>query len=259
MDWGNLRITLTSPSGTQSILATPHTDAKKSYPEWTYWTVRCLDELSAGEWKLTVSDRRTGNSHVAQSWQLNIYGTPIEETDNQAPEAVDDQITITEATTFIDVLANDTDADGDPLEVVSIYKSPNSTFTLLQSGLIEYTPGESLGGNDTFGYTIHDGRGGIKTGQVKVVIPRPEANADQVGTVKNTAITIPVLENDIDYDGDTMRVTELTPPANGGAVISTDNRVEYTPQPDFVGVDRFHYTSSPTTMTEPRARRLRFT
>ena len=242
MDWGNLHITLTSPSGTESILATPHTDARKSYSEWTYWTVRCLDESSAGEWTLNLSDRRSGNLHAAKSWQLKLYGTPIEEGDNQHPVANDDNVSIIEATTYIDVAANDTDADDDTLEVISIYKSPDSSITLLQSGVIEYTPGEGMGGTDTFGYTIHDSRGGIKTAQVNIVVPRPEANPDQVGTSQNSPITIDVLENDIDYDGDSMRVTEMTLPDHGGAILQPNNQIEYTPLTGFVGVDRFQYT-----------------
>lgn len=242
MDWGNLRITLTSPSGTESILATPHTDARESYPEWTYWTVRCLDELSAGEWTLNVSDRRADNIHVAKSWQLRIYGTPVNENDNTAPVANDDNVTINETTAFIDVLANDEDIDGDSLEVISIYKSPGSNFRLLPSGLIEYTPGEGLGGNDTFGYTIQDGRGGIRTGQVNVVIPRPEANPDQVGTTMGDPVVIAVLNNDTDYDGDTIRITEVSPPGHGGAIFNSEGQIEYSAQAGFVGVDRFEYT-----------------
>ncbi len=128
------------------------------------------------------------------------------------------------------------------LEVISLYKSPDSTITLLPSGVIEYTPGEGLGGKDTFGYTIHDGRGGIKTAEVNVIIPRPEANPDQVGIVLNSPITIAPLENDIDYDGDTMRITEITIPEHGEATLRPNNQIEYTPQSEFIGVDRFQYT-----------------
>ena len=136
-DWGNLRITLTSPNGTASILAQAHTDARRTYSQWTYWTVRCLDESSEGNWTLKVEDLRAGNVHVAKTWRLQIFGTEINEEDNHPPIAVDDEFTISESTTYLDVLFNDTDADDDPLEVISVYRSPKSEIFLHTSGLIE--------------------------------------------------------------------------------------------------------------------------
>jgi len=241
-DWGDLRITLTSPSGTDSLLAQAHTDAQRTYDQWTYWTVRCLDEPSEGNWTLKVEDLRAGNVHVAKNWRLQIYGTSINEEDNHPPIAVDDAFTISESTTFLDVLFNDTDEDDDPLEVISVYRSPKSDIVLHPSGLIEYTPTSESGGIDKFAYTVQDGRGGIKTAEVSLIIPRPEANPDQVGTTKNTPATIEVLANDIDYDSDPMRITEFSQPPHGMVAIQDSNDLIYTPEEGFVGVDRFSYT-----------------
>lgn len=241
MDWGNLRIKLTAPSGTVSILAEPHTDAQKSYSEWTYWSVRHLDEISQGTWTLSIQDLKTGNKHLAESWGIELYGTEVELEDNQHPVANRDSFIITETTSFLDVIANDTDSDGDALEVISIYRSPHSSVTIDPSGLIKYTPGEGLNGKDRFGYTMHDGRGGIRTAEVDIIIPIPYASDDFAATVKNRAVSIPVLANDVDYDGDNLRIKSFTPPANGLAELNGFLNINYTPNADFIGVDRFSY------------------
>ena len=240
-DWGDLLIKLTSPAGTESILAEPHTDPQKTYPNWTYWSVRHLDETSQGTWTLTIEDRRSGESHLAKSWELEIFGTAIHEDQNQLPVAETDDFVVSESTTYLDVLANDSDLDGDPLEVISIYRSAYSQATLLPSGLIEYTPGQVVGGNDRFGYTMHDGRGGIKTAEVEITIPRPFANEDSVGTQINKPISIPVLANDIDYNDGILRIKSFSQAQNG--IVSSEELLglTYTPNENFIGVDRFNY------------------
>ena len=240
-DWGDLLIKLTSPAGTESILAEPHTDAQKTYSNWTYWSVRHLEENSQGTWTLSIEDRRSGDNHLLKSWELEIFGTAISENDNQLPVAETDSFVVSETTTYLDVLANDSDPDEDPLEIISIYRSPHSEVILLPSGLIEYTPGQVVGGNDRFGYTMHDGRGGIKTAEVEITIPRPFANDDSVATQKNTPISIPVLANDIDYNEGILRIKSFSQSTNG--VVSSEGQLSltYSPAVDFIGVDRFTY------------------
>ncbi len=71
---GNLRIALTSPSGTESVLAEPHADSQEHFV-WTLTTVRCWDELSQGNWMLTVSDEAGGDAGTLNGWELRLYGT----------------------------------------------------------------------------------------------------------------------------------------------------------------------------------------
>jgi outer membrane protein OmpA-like peptidoglycan-associated protein len=71
----------------------------------------------------------------------------------------------------------------------------------------------------------------------------PVANADAATTPRDTAVTIPVLANDTDPDGDTLSITAVTTPANGTAVASGTS-VRYTPRAGFTGTDTFSYTAS---------------
>ena len=58
---------------------------------------------------------------------------------------------------------------------------------------------------------------------------------------EETAITIDVLANDTDPDGDALRITG-TSTATNGTVQIVDNKIVYTPIKDFVGQDTFTYT-----------------
>jgi PKD repeat protein len=93
---------------------------------------------------------------------------------NEAPAAVDDEISTDEDTPIdIDVLANDFDADGDALTIVSVTQPANGTVTIIsteQGQVINYSPDQDWFGVDTFTYTITDGRGGFDTATVTVTV-----------------------------------------------------------------------------------------
>ncbi len=84
-NWADLRVVLTSPDGTQSVLAQPISgDFIQVQPQegifrtnnWHFTSVRHWGESSKGEWKLQVFDEK-GNQFKGEwnSWKLNIYGT----------------------------------------------------------------------------------------------------------------------------------------------------------------------------------------
>lgn len=71
----------------------------------------------------------------------------------------------------------------------------------------------------------------------------PLARDDTATTTEDTAVSIPVLANDDDPDGDPLTITSVSDPDNGSAAI-TGSEVVYTPAPDFAGTDRFTYSVS---------------
>jgi hypothetical protein len=81
-----------------------------------------------------------------------------------------------------------------------------------------------------------------------IVIGRPTPNqapsaVDDNGTTnQDTPITIAVLANDSDPDGDTLTVSSVTPSGNGSVVINPDGTLRYTPNAGFFGADGFTYT-----------------
>ncbi|MCB8945569.1 MAG: cadherin-like domain-containing protein [Ardenticatenaceae bacterium] len=78
----------------------------------------------------------------------------------------------------------------------------------------------------------------------------PVAVDDRVATAKDTAIIIPVLDNDNDIDGDGLTVQTVTQPTNGQVIINFDDTLTYTPTIGFEGTDTFSYTIKDTQNNE---------
>ena len=70
----------------------------------------------------------------------------------------------------------------------------------------------------------------------------PVANPDTAITNEDSPVTIDVLTNDSDDDGDTLTVVAVVNPPNGTVSINLDNTLTYTPAAGFVGEDIFAYT-----------------
>ena len=71
--------------------------------------------------------------------------------------------------TFINVLANDTDPENDPLDIIAITQGTNGTVAIDDGGVI-YTPDANFNGSDEFTYTIDDGNGGTDTATVAITV-----------------------------------------------------------------------------------------
>ncbi len=78
---GDLRVLLTSPAGTQSVLAETHIDGNIDYTAWTFRSARHWGELSAGTWQLKVSDGAQLDTGTFGSWRLVLHGRPLTFTD----------------------------------------------------------------------------------------------------------------------------------------------------------------------------------
>ncbi|KKL27402.1 hypothetical protein LCGC14_2385490, partial [marine sediment metagenome] len=74
-DPGDLEVVLTSPGGTQSILAEQHFDfIGNPYSNWVFTSTRNWGEMAEGDWTLTVRDLSAGTTGTWNSWTLNAYG-----------------------------------------------------------------------------------------------------------------------------------------------------------------------------------------
>ena len=161
---------------------------------------------------------------------------------------MDDAVTLpaNQAST-VDVLTNDTDANGDTLAVrsVSAASSQGGTVTLA-GGVVTYTPPAGFRGTDTFTYVVEDSRGATDTATVTVTVANnpPAATDDSYGTTVDTAVAVAVLSNDSDLDGDTMTATVATGPSHGALSLAADGTGTYTPAAGYVGTDSFSYTVS---------------
>jgi VCBS repeat-containing protein len=72
----------------------------------------------------------------------------------------------------------------------------------------------------------------------------PDAVDDSATTAEDNAVTVAVLANDTDPDGDPLTVMAVGAPAHGSAVLNGDGTVTYTPAANYNGADSFTYTVS---------------
>ncbi|MEP0546713.1 MAG: Ig-like domain-containing protein [Rhodothermales bacterium] len=99
-----------------------------------------------------------------------------EETGNMPPLALDDAATTMEGTAvLVDVLANDSDPDGDLLTIALVGTPMNGTAEALQ-GQVSYAPALGFIGTDSFTYTVSDGNGGTDEALVTVSVLEADAN-----------------------------------------------------------------------------------
>ncbi|AXI48894.1 type I secretion protein [Sulfitobacter sp. SK012] len=163
------------------------------------------------------------------------------------PIAVDDTASTDEDTAvIIEVLGNDSDPEGDPITLVSAESSEGDVI-INADGTLTFTPAENSNGDATISYTIEDDNGGSDTAQVIVTVAPinddPVAVDDADLTDFETPVTIPVLGNDTDVDGDTLSVAE-TSSDDGLVAINGDGTITFTPADGFSGDAAISYTVS---------------
>lgn len=164
---------------------------------------------------------------------------------NDAPVAIDDAVTTQEEVPVtIDVLANDIDVDGDELEVTAIDDVVGGAATNQGDGTIRFVPEDDFFGTASFTYTVSDGNGETDQAEVTITVTnvqdKPVAVNDEAKTSRNKPITIEVLANDRDADGDALSIVSVSAPQHGDVVV-VDNKVGYTPAAGFIGKDTFTY------------------
>ncbi|MEP5154213.1 Ig-like domain-containing protein [Planktotalea sp.] len=199
-----------------------------------------------------------GEDTITYTIDDNISGTDTAEvivtvtaTPNDLPVANDDTATATSEVLLedIDVLGNDTDPDGDPLDVTAA-TAANGTVTINADGTLNYISDAGFVGDDTITYTIDDNISGTDTAEVIVSVSAPvneapEGQPDLATTTAGVSVTVFPLGNDTDPNGDTLVITAASAP-NGTVTISPDQtNVTYTPDPGFNNdVDTITYTLS---------------
>ncbi|UVO10532.1 retention module-containing protein [Pectobacterium polonicum] len=188
---------------------------------------------------ITVSD---GNGGTTTS-TVSIGVRPV----NDAPVTADQSIATDEDTPVSGTIVA-TDVDGDTLSYMVSTQPANGTLTLDGStGAYTYTPGANFNGNDRFIVTVSDGNGGTTTSTVSIgVRPVNDApvTADQsIATDEDTPVSGTIVATDV--DGDTLRYSVNTQPANGTLTLDgSTGQYTYTPTANFNGNDRFIITVS---------------
>jgi len=191
-----------------------------------------------------ISDGQGGNAQA-------LIIVTVRAKPNQRPVAANDAVQTTEdIPVVINILNNDSDPDGDAISVRELMITGTlGTATLQDDETVTYVPPDGFTGNDTFRYSIHDGRAGLDTADVTVTVNRksnyPPTAMDDTSSVRTLdPMILDLLANDTDPDNDALTILALfTEVTNGFVKINKgDTTVTYTAKKDFKGFDTFQYT-----------------
>ncbi|MGZ5201811.1 MAG: Ig-like domain-containing protein [Telluria sp.] len=136
------------------------------------------------------------------------------------------------------VLANDTDLNGDTLTAALVNGPAHGTISLHADGSFEYHAAANYNGADSFSYVAKDGFGGASAvTQVQLSIASvndaPVAAPETAAVKEDAAVTIDVLANDTDVDGDALSIMLGSAKSAMGATLKIENgKVTYLADAD---------------------------
>ncbi|HCG7770074.1 TPA: tandem-95 repeat protein [Vibrio parahaemolyticus] len=184
------------------------------------------------------------------SGSANLDILPI----NDAPNAENDVITTEEDTAVtIDILVNDSDVEGDALSIQSASVPKEQGTVEVVDGKLVFTPAENFNGEATISYIVTDGD---LTDEAKVSVTvtpvndSPVAVDDTTSIQEDTVVTIDVLPNDSDVDGDKLSIQSASVPKEQGTVEVVDGKLVFTPTENFNGDAEITYTVTDGQLTD---------
>jgi len=193
--------------------------------------------------KDTVTDGRLNTGRAVAA-----AGSP---TNTPPIAAADSAGTNEDLPVMINLLANDADADGQPLTVTNLTQPESGAIVRNADQTVTYTPAANFHGTDSFTYTVFDGLAHSAPSTVTISVAAlndaPVAVADTYNMTQGQTLTIPapgVLGNDFDVDADALTAALVSGPANGALTFNSDGSFSYLPNGSFVGTVSFVYSVS---------------
>ena len=236
---------------------------------WGY-AVAANSSKTLQEVTINVTENEAGSFNffggAATTQQSNVV--------NSAPTANDDTATTDEDTSVtVDVVANDSDPDGDALDVSTITSGPShgtAQITGASNDGIQFDPGDDATADVSITYEVSDGNGGTDTATLNVTVnpinDAPTANDDTATTDEDTPLSVEdgdsadLLESSTDVEGDSLSLSAVdgesfssgrTVTLDSGATVTVDDDGSwvYDPSGQFerlgdgqTDTDKFTYT-----------------
>jgi hypothetical protein len=187
---------------------------------------------SAGTDRFTYRLRDSLGAEATGSVLVGVIAPPSA---NSAPVAVPDRAKVKAGETVrVDVLGNDSDPDGDPIELVpdELGKPSRGSVRIEDGAVLFSVPAGTAAGEVSFDYAVVDSKGASARSLATVEItaqPEPVAPIARDDTaspqVAGATVNVDVLENDEDPDGDVRRL-QITVDQPGVSVV--DGRLRFT-------------------------------
>ncbi len=217
-------------NGTGTLSFAPDFEAANSYAE--------LEIIATDDHSPALSD--------TVSFDLTVNNT------NRAPtvNAIDNQFMDEGTILILPIFANDPDGNSILLGANNLPSFGNLSDNGNGTGSLTLTPTGADGGvypDVTITVTDDGGLSGnaVFTLTVTDTNLAPIAAPDTTTTEEDTPISIGVLINDSDPNGEALTVTSVTQPAKGTAAIDPgETTITYTPASNFNGSDTLSYTAS---------------
>ncbi|MGL1147830.1 tandem-95 repeat protein, partial [Vibrio parahaemolyticus] len=199
-----------------------------------------------GSETLTFTATDPSNESISQT--VNFTVAPVVDIKADSTNVVEDTPTI------INVLGNDTFEGADKVVSLDAENSPkNGTVIVNSDGTVTYTPDDNYVGEDAFTYIVTSGGVSESTTVEVNVTPvndAPVAKNDISTTQEDTAVTIDVLSNDTDVDGDKLSIQSASVPEAQGKVEIVDGKLVFTPAENFNGDAEITYTVTDGELTD---------
>ncbi|MDW1962570.1 tandem-95 repeat protein, partial [Vibrio sp. 661] len=199
-----------------------------------------------GKETITFTAKDPSGESVSQTVDFTV--APVVDIKADSTNVVEDTPTI------INVLGNDTFESTDKVVSLDAENGPkNGTVIVNNDGTVTYTPDDNYVGKDTFTYVVTSGGVSESTTVTVNVTPvndAPVAKDDIATTQEDTAVTIDVLSNDTDVDGDKLSIQSATVPEAQGKVEIVDGKLVFTPAENFNGDVEITYTVTDGQLTD---------
>ncbi|EJG0060967.1 tandem-95 repeat protein, partial [Vibrio parahaemolyticus] len=196
----------------------------------------------------TLTFTATDPSGESISQTVNFTVAPV------ADIVADKAMVVEDTPTIIKVLGNDTFEDDGKVVSLDTNNGPaNGTVSVNPDGSVTYTPNDNYVGKDTFTYVVTSGGVSESTTVEVNVTPvndAPVAKDDIATTQEDTAVTIDVLPNDTDVDGDKLLIQSASVPEAQGKVEIVDGKLVFTPAENFNGHAEIIYTVTDGELTD---------
>ncbi|WP_254661804.1 tandem-95 repeat protein, partial [Vibrio parahaemolyticus] len=199
-----------------------------------------------GSETLTLTATDPSGESVSQTVDFTV--APVVDIKADSTNVVEDTPTI------INVLGNDTfEGDGKVVSLDTNNGPANGTVSVNPDGSVTYTPNDNYQGTDSFTYIVTSGGVSESTTVSVDVTPvndAPVAKDDTAITDEDTPVTIDVLPNDNDIDGDKLSIQSASVPEAQGKVEIVDGKLVFTPAENFNGDAEITYTVTDGELTD---------